>query len=61
MRSANKDIKDYARKKGVYQYEIAEELCIPESALSRYLRKELDVEEKKKIITIIDSLSLKLL
>ncbi len=61
MRNANKDIKGYAKQKRVYQYEIAEELCISESALSRYLRKELDIGEKEKITTIIDKLSSKLL
>lgn len=60
MRYANKDIKDYAKQKKIYLYEVAEELCISEPALSRRFRKELNTQEKKEIMNIVDRLSSRL-
>lgn len=52
-------IKEYARKKGVYQYEIADVLGISEFTFLRRLRKELPKEEVKRLKTIIDEISKK--
>lgn len=51
---ANKEIKDKAKKNGIYLWRIAEALNMHDSALSRKLRRELSAEEKEKILTMID-------
>ena len=53
----NKDIRDYAARRRVRQWEIAMELGINDSSLSRKLRKELTPDEKEKILGIIDQLA----
>lgn len=57
MAGTNKEIKEAARKAGVYHYEIAERLNIQDSAFSRKLRRELPDQEKKKILEIIKTLA----
>lgn len=53
----NKDIRDYAARRRVRLWEIAMELGINDSSLSRKLRKELTPDEKEKILGIIDQLA----
>lgn len=53
----NKDIRDYAARRRVRLWEIAMELGINDSSLSRKLRKELTQDEKEKILGIIDQLA----
>lgn len=53
----NKDIRDYAARRRVRLWEIAMELGINDSSLSRKLRKELTPDEKEKILGIIDRLA----
>lgn len=53
----NKDIRDYAARRRVRLWEIAMELGINDSSLSRKLRKELPRGEKEKIREIIDRLA----
>lgn len=53
----NIDVRTLAKTKGVKMWQIAEELCIQDSALSRKLRHELPQEEKEKILAIIDKLA----
>lgn len=56
----NLDIRIYANKKGVYLWQIAEELGYShESAFSRALRHELAPNVKKEIMKIIDELGAK--
>lgn len=57
MAGTNKEIKEAARKAGVYHYEIAERLNIQDSAFSRKLRRELPDQEKKEILEIIRTLA----
>lgn len=54
---ANKEIKDKAKKNGIYLWRIAEALNMHDSALSRKLRRELPQAEKNRILEIIDYLS----
>lgn len=54
---ANLKIKEYAKKKNVFLWEIGEQLNINDGNLSRKLRKELSKEETKKILNIIDEIS----
>ena len=53
----NKDIRDYAARRRIRLWEIAMELGINDSSLSRKLRKELTQDEKEKILGIIDQLA----
>lgn len=53
----NAKIRIYAMETGVKLYQVAEELGIWDTALSRKLRKELDDEETARIIAIIDRLA----
>jgi hypothetical protein len=54
---ANKDIRQYAKTKGVLLWEVAERLNINDSNFSRKLRKELPENEKTEIKGIIDSIA----
>lgn len=51
---ANKKIREYAKKKGIQHYLIADELDIQESAFSKLLRKELDADKKQQVLSAID-------
>lgn len=53
----NKEVRTYAREKGVYLWEIAEALHINDGNFSRKLRKELPEAQKQEIIQIIDELA----
>lgn len=52
---ANMDIRDAAKKKGIYLWQIADALKIQESRFSKMLRTELPQDEKQKIISVIDN------
>jgi orotate phosphoribosyltransferase-like protein len=53
----NNDIRELAKKNGVYLYEIAMELNVSESTFIKSLRKELTDEKKEEIKQIINQLS----
>ena len=53
---ANCEIKERAKKKGVYLWQVADALGMTDSYFSRKLRKELPEDEKNNILDIIDSL-----
>ena len=53
----NNIIKNYAQKKRVKLWEIAEVLKISDANFSRKLRKQLSAEETQKIFEIIDIIS----
>lgn len=53
----NRDIKEYAKSKGVRLWQIAEVLHINDGNFSRRLRKELPEAQKQEIIQIIDELA----
>ncbi len=57
MNRNNKDLQAYARKCGVYFYEIAEAMGISEFTLVRRLRKEVAAEDKLELYEIIDCIS----
>lgn len=54
---ANEEVRLTAAGKGVRLWQIAEELGIPDSGLSRKLRRELPAEEKARFMEIITKLS----
>jgi len=49
----NIEVRDMAKRYGVYLYEVAERLKINDGNFSRKLRKELSEAEKEKIVDII--------
>lgn len=53
----NTEIREAAKKKGIYLWQLADVLGINDGNLSRKLRKELPQEEKNRILEIIDQLS----
>lgn len=53
----NTDVRNYALKRGVKLWEIAERLNIADSNFSRKMRKELSLEDKNKIKIIIDEIA----
>ena len=53
----NNDIRELAKKNGVYLYEIAMELNVSEYTFIKSLRKELTDEKKEEIKQIINQLS----
>lgn len=57
MDRANMDIRQYAQKKGVYLWEIAQAIGCNDGNLSRKLRTELPESEKKRYRNIIDNIS----
>ena len=54
-----KDIKNLIKKHRLYQWEVAEELGINESTLSRWLRGSFTQEHETTILNAIKSLSQK--
>ena len=56
MTIANSDIKETAKKQGVYLWRIAEHLGVSDCSFSKKLRRELPQEEKDKIFRIIQEL-----
>lgn len=57
MSKANADVKAAAKQAGIYLYNVADRLKISENTLTRRLRRELPVEEKEKIKSIIAELA----
>lgn len=53
----NKTLKDYARNKGVAQWEIAEKLGMHEVTLCRKLREPLSAKDEVGLIAIIDEIA----
>lgn len=52
----NNSIREYAKKRGVFMYQIADFLGIGEATINRWLRNELDSDKKNLIINAIDSI-----
>ena len=53
MKKENADIREAAKEKGVYLWQIAERLGISDNTFNRKLRKELPSEEKKAVFDVI--------
>lgn len=53
----NNDIREAAKKAGVFLWQIAAEYGVNDSNFSRKLRQELPVAEKEKIFAIIKQLA----
>lgn len=57
MKKSNYDVREYANKKDIRLWQIADRLGITDNYFSRKLRKEFSEEEKQKIFKIIDELA----
>lgn len=57
MRNINKDIKDLAKSRGVYLYEIGLKLGISAESFTKRLRKPLTDAQRKEIIAFIDEIA----
>lgn len=53
---ANQELKQYMKSKDVHQWQVADELKMHESSLSRTLRYELLADQKKIIVDAVDSI-----
>ena len=53
----NKDLRAYAKKKGVFFWQIASNMGISEPTMTRKLRTELPEQDKQTFRKIIDELS----
>lgn len=53
----NNDIREEAKKAGVFLWQVAAEYGVNDGNFSRKLRKELPDGEKRKILAIIDRLA----
>lgn len=57
MERANQDIRDYAKKKGVFLWEVAQKLGYTDGYFSKKLRTEMPRTEKQFIRGIIKGIS----
>lgn len=57
MYSANADIREIAKRNGVYLYEVSDRMGMNDSALSRKLRRELPPQEREKILGVIGEIA----
>lgn len=53
----NKDLRTYAKEKGVFFWQIAKVMGISEPTMTRKLRSELTEQDRAEFIRIIDELS----
>ena len=53
----NIEIRQAMKKYRLFSYEVAAALGIADSTMSRKMRKELDADEKKRILDVIDKLA----
>ena len=58
-REENREIRAAILLKGLKHWEVAEQLGIQESALSRMLRRELQEKEKEKLLNAINEMEAK--
>lgn len=55
--AANRDIREAAKKAGVFLWQVAERVGVNDGNFSRKLRRELPPQERDKILSIIDELA----
>lgn len=56
---ANREIRDQAKRKGVFLWQIADRYGISDGNFSRLLRREVPPEKKARILAIIEELKTK--
>ena len=55
----NEEIRSRAKEKGVYLWQVADELKIHDTNFSKMLRHQLSPEKESEILSIIDKLAIK--
>ena len=55
--ACNTDIREAAIRSGIKLWQIADRLGVTDSTFSRKLRKELDLESKKRIMAIVSDIA----
>ena len=53
----NSSVKAALKQNAVYQWEVAEELGIPETSFSRLLRHELSEDDREKVMMAIENIA----
>ena len=53
----NEEIRETAKKSGVFLYELADRLCISEPTMTRLLRKELSDSKKQELLSNISDIA----
>lgn len=53
----NDDIREHAKKSGVFLWQVAEAIGVNDGNFSRKLRRELPAEERDNILNVIDRLA----
>lgn len=54
---ANTEIRDAAKRNGVYLWQVAEGIGITDATFSRKLRRELPADERERVLNVIDKLA----
>lgn len=57
MKRSNQQLRAYLKRKKVYQYELAEQMGLYETALTRKLRTELTVNEQQRLMLLVDQIA----
>lgn len=57
MKRANDEIREYAKKRNVFLWELAKKYGVTDSNFSRRLRFEFSPEEQKKALQYIDEIA----
>ncbi|EMI11235.1 hypothetical protein [Anoxybacillus gonensis] len=60
MKKPNADVRLFVKNKGVYLWQVAEQLKISEATLIRWLRKPLRDDKKQAIINAVNELEKKM-
>mgnify|MGYP000945213226 CR=1 FL=1 len=54
---ANREIREQAKRKGVFLWQIAEKYPLSDANFSKLLRRELSPEKKARVLSIIEELA----
>lgn len=54
----NQELRDYARRNGVFLWELAARCGVNDGNFSRKLRKELPLEERRHLMALVEEIAL---
>lgn len=54
---SNQEIRDYARRNGVFLWELAARCGVNDGNFSRKLRQELPPEERRRLMVLVDEIA----
>ena len=57
MRTANEELKAYAKEREVFLWQVADRLSLQDSNFSKKLRRELPDGERERILRLIDEIA----